>query len=146
MKMITALNEDTNLVQDLTTTSEGRLCVESAPRYVYLDRVINTAIAAYAEVLASTIDNLDWTRHLILSASYTIHVDDTCTVKAYRQTTNGDIGAAPVDLMTLTGSDCPVYSADCSLVDFTPGYGVKFAVRNNSGQSANISLSAQLLG
>lgn len=144
--MITALNEDTNLVQDLTTTGEGRLCVEHSPRYLDLGQVLDATVAAYAEVLATPVDGIDWVRHVILRTVYSNHLDETLTMRLYRRTPIGDAGAAPVALATVTGVEVPVYTADCSVVDVIPGYGAQMAVKNNDAHSATVALSVQLLG
>lgn len=146
MRMITALNEDTNLVQDVTTTGEGRLCVEHSPRYHDLGQILDVTLAAYAEVLATPVDDIDWVRHVLIRAFNGVHVDENCIIRLYRRIQSGDAGAEPVDMATITGSDFSLHHYECSVVDIIPGYGAAFAIKNNGAHSAGITLSVQLLG
>jgi hypothetical protein len=144
MRMITAINEDTNLVQDVTTTSEGRLCVEQSPRYYDLGEIINDTIAAYAEVLAAPVDEIDWARHTILRTFWNGREEETCLLQYYRRDSNGDLDVSAVSLATIGGD--LVFPTECNVVDTIVGYGAEFAVLNNGAYSATVSLSVQLLG
>ncbi|MCE5322061.1 hypothetical protein LLG46_01960 [bacterium] len=72
MRMITALNEDTNLVQDVTTTGDGRLRVEVTSRYAGMRSLVDGneggngyTIAAGAYTTPVVITDLAWTRYAL---------------------------------------------------------------------------------
>lgn len=72
MRMITALNEDTNLVQDVTTTGDGRLRVEVTSRYEDLGLLVDGGeggngyeIAAGAYTTPVVLTDLEWAKYTL---------------------------------------------------------------------------------
>ncbi|MHB9035099.1 MAG: hypothetical protein ACYC64_00430 [Armatimonadota bacterium] len=149
--MLTALNEVTNLVEDILATGEGRLCVQSEPNYLNLGEVIGGAsggagyqVAASAVVKSAELNGLSWVRNWIIGIKSTQSYD----AGFLRRIVGTDDYHA---LASAQSSSAPGYRGHGANESTTAGNNllgdtVQFYVKNVGGSAADIWAQVQLMG
>ena len=149
MKMITALNEDTNLVQDVTTTGDGRLRVEITPRYLDMGLVVNGdeggngyEIAAGAYTTPVVLTDLDWARY----ALYFYKSNSTGTL--YQARVDSDGNASEVEAVVSNVFSAATGNWRDSVISSPPlcSTSIKLRLKNTSSSVDNYWLKAAFFG
>lgn len=137
--MITALDETTRLVRDLTATDDNRLCVQEAPKYTDLGKVFDATVTASGWGTVDLNVDLSWVRFIVvvLQAGTAANANSKVNLRRMCPTAGApEVNGSGTNVVNAGGT-----STDMTLLDCSGSGTVQSAVNNSPmGFGANGSL------
>ena len=157
--MITALDETTRRVQDVTATDDNRLCVQEAPKYTDLGKVFDATVTASGWGTVDLNADLSWVRFVVvvLQAGTAAHADSKVNIRRMCPTAGApDVNGSGTNAVNAGGTSTDMALLDCggsgtvqSGVNNSPmGFGSKGRLLIYNGHTAdqNMKVWVQLQG
>ncbi len=157
--MITALDETTRLVQDVTATDDNRLCVQDVPKYVDLGKVFDATVTASGWGTFDLTEDLSWVRFVVVVLQVGTAANANSKINLRRMCpTSGapDVNGSGTNVVNAGGTSTDITVLSCggsgtvqSAVNNSPlGFGSKGRLLIYNGHTAdqNMKVWVQLQG